>query len=826
MKVKLSTIAISFLLMMSGFFVVVSGEDTGVRVEEHESEPIEIHDWHDLDEVREGLDQNYVLVNDLDNSTNGYEETVLENTIREDTIEIDAGPRKTWDAKDSFDIHYPSEYILNITIVDEEDYIYYFNYNPDEGIITLLEDTNERRIDVIYELDDYTEGWKPIGGNIEDGELKPIEGTQNLEEHTFEGFFNAFVGSFNGNGHEIRDLYINRSFNENIGLFEDIGMDGEIFDIGIVNAEVNGRENVGGLVGNNNGLVKNSYTTGEISGDKSVGGVVGRNLGSINDSYANSDISGYRTLGGLAGVNQGLISNSFSSANVVSYEVELGSIGGLVGTNPGTIRNSYSTGDVIGTTWVGGIAGSNSGTIENTNSTGDVSGDERVGGLVGMNSGGSLVSNSYADGNVMGNERVGGLTGENRGRVNYSHATGEVTGDIRVAGLIGNNYYGTLSNSYTTSNVNGNSYLGGLVGYNHGIVNNSHYNIDEVLINGGNHLTIGGLFEEQFEDWKYNRELHITDYNDTLTVSENYYEISGVDGLYDLLGFADNDEYKFRLIDDIDLSNEKNLYIPYLAAGFDGAGHTVSNLNIDMPFASYLGMFGYLYNGTISNISVVNSDLDGNIHVGGLVGYNHMGEVSNSFTNCDVGGNSRVGGLMGRNWDGKISDSYATGSVTGYENLSYGGLNVGFGGLVGENSGSITHSFAASNVDGVSAVGGLVGHSREGKVENSFWDIKASGEYKSAGGIELTTDEMTGENAAEYMEGFDYDDVWETVLEDDEDVTENGYPILQAIDREDQLRAQSVYHEEEDDDGIPGFTMPLLAIAVVLALVVYYKKRW
>ena len=79
--------------------------------------------------------------------------------------------------------------------------------------------------------------------------------------------------------------------------------------------------------------------------------------------------------------------------------------------------------------------------------------------------------------------------------------------------------------------------------------------------------------------------------------------------------------------------------------------------------------------------------------------------------------------------------------------------------------------------------------------------------------------------STQILDALDYDNIWETVLEDDEDVTENRYPILQVLDREDQLRAQGVYHED-DYDGIPRFTMPLLAIAVVLALVIYYKKRW
>ncbi|MGM0405856.1 MAG: hypothetical protein ACQEQM_06925, partial [Thermoplasmatota archaeon] len=106
------------------------------------------------------------------------------------------------------------------------------------------------------------------------------------------------------------------------------------------------------------------------------------------------------------------------------------------------------------------------------------------------------------------------------------------------------------------------------------------------------------------------------------------------------------------------------------------------------------------------------------------------------------------------------------------------------------------------------------------------WDVEASGLDDSNGGTGLTTDEMAGESAPNNMEGFDFEDSWETVVEDDEDSAEDGYPILQDLDREDQLRAQGIYHEkEDDDDGIPGFTMLLLALATIITMAVYWKKR-
>jgi hypothetical protein len=48
--------------------------------------------------------------------------------------------------------------------------------------------------------------------------------------------------------------------------------------------------------------------------------------------------------------------------------------------------------------------------------------------------------------------------------------------------------------------------------------------------------------------------------------------------------------------------------------------------------------------------------------VGGLVGFNNGGEISNSYATASVSGKNGVGGLVGEN-GGSISNSYATGRV-------------------------------------------------------------------------------------------------------------------------------------------------------------------
>jgi hypothetical protein len=197
--------------------------------------------------------------------------------------------------------------------------------------------------------------------------------------------FSSFTGSFDGQGHEIRDLFINRPIESPVGLFGLAGEGAVIKDVGMVDVTVTGYYYVGGLIGYNNGAVTDSYSTGDVSG---VAGMAG----------------------GLVGRNSGTLSNSYSTASVTSIV----SVGGLVADNwDGTVSNSYSTGSVIGSTCVGGLVAYNYwGTVTDSYSSSSVTGDEEVGGLVGRNYD-STVSNSFWDTETSGQPASAAGTGKN-----------------------------------------------------------------------------------------------------------------------------------------------------------------------------------------------------------------------------------------------------------------------------------------------------------------------------------------------------------------------------------------------------------------------------
>jgi hypothetical protein len=273
--------------------LTLTGAITGCR--DAPAVGFKVRDWNDLAAVKDNLDRNIILMNDLDSTTAGYAEL--------------AGPA------------------------------------ANQGT-----------------------GWQPLGT-----------------------WPDPFTGSFDGQAFEIRDLFIDRPGEDNVGLFSFVSDGATITSIALIDADVTGRSYVGALVGHNHkGDTSNCHSTGSVAGNEHVGGLIGENGGVVTNSYSSAIVNG-------------------------RFEV-----GGLIGENHGTISRCYSEGSATG--------------------------DDYVGGLVGWNR--NAVSNSYSDASVAGQSSVGGLVGQNRGSVSSCYSTGSVTGLQDVGGLIGRNYEGTVSNSF------------------------------------------------------------------------------------------------------------------------------------------------------------------------------------------------------------------------------------------------------------------------------------------------------------------------------------------------------------------------------------------
>jgi len=427
-----------------------------------------------------------------------------------------------------------------------------------------------------------------------------------------------FTGSFDGQGYEIRDLFINCPNCCTVGLFAEVREGGRIEGLGVVNANVTGDLdtvshgcNIAGiLVGANLGTVDNCYCTGSLICEWPAGGVVGENYGIVSNSYYSGNVTSNKAGGGLVGVN--------SESDDYPYP----------GLNTGTVTNSYYNYDEV---LING---------ENIITIGALSGDDfeqwlANGKFLDINerlseeNGYYLINNisdfkqllafgqndtlkfrltddldmatepdfyiPYLAGKFDGNGHKISNLGLNFsfvhsvGLFGYLAPGGKVTqvdvDNINIiasrsaGGLVGYNCEGTVSHSYCTGNVAGGSDVGGLVGLNNGIVNDSYFN-------------------------------------------------GSVTGGSDAGGLVGGNEHSGTVI---------NSYSTGTVTGTRATG----------------GLVGQNWRGTVMN-SYSTGNVAGDFLVGGLVGQNKAyeegeGTITNSYSTGKVTGESAIGGLVGQN---------------------------------------------------------------------------------------------------------------------------------------------------------------------------------
>jgi len=191
---------------------------------------------------------------------------------------------------------------------------------------------------------------------------------------------------------------------------------------------------------------------------------------------------------------------------------------------------------------------------------------------------------------------------------------------------------------------------------------------------------------------------------------EDYADLKAVGTTYGLSAV-------YRLMADIDASasaseNSGAGFVPIgnsstkFTGKFHGAGHLISNLYINRPTTTYVGLFGYASGATIDSLGLAGGSISGYGTVGSLSGYLiSSGAVSDCHSSCQVtGGYYHVGGLIGLVDQSTVSRCHSTGTVS--DTLSF------VGGLIGtiDNYGSVTESFATGSVSGGGCVGGLLGY--------------------------------------------------------------------------------------------------------------------
>ncbi len=235
----------------------------------------------------------------------------------------------------------------------------------------------------------------------------------------------AFVGTLDGQGHTISDLYIDRPEEDEVGLFGTLAI-GSVSNLHL-QAEINGGNFTGGVVG----LIYIAGTISNVSADVEIGGNTGASEFGLPLAGA----------GGLVGATIG--STDFGGIN---------------------ISNSYVTGEL------GGVVGD-----------GGDSDLESVGGLVGFMMDGSSVSNSYSQADIYsapdGGASIGGAVGAmyelSHGTPTlanvYSSGAIDLQDGNEAGGLVAETSHSLINNSFSASSIS----VSGTAGYA-GLIRNSH----------------------------------------------------------------------------------------------------------------------------------------------------------------------------------------------------------------------------------------------------------------------------------------------------------------------------------------------------------------
>jgi hypothetical protein len=598
-----------------------------------------------------------------------------------------------------------------------------------------------------------------------------------------------------------------------------------------VNVVATGND-TGGFMGraSSGSLIERSFATGRVnSSGTRVGGFVGDTSASSIDarfSYATGNVTGagLRVGGFVGNAGSGTISDCYATGNVVG---ESNGVGGFAGGLGGAIIRSYATGSVQGASSVGGFAGIvTSGNITDCSATGNVTsttGSASIGtwesgvagaflGTVEAVSGNFAATTSFASGRVTstattGNVHLGAFVGLVR---NMQQTTGGVY-YVRTLTLTR-----CVSATEFITSAAGSTATVGVLGYR-GIGNvvvsvYSHYRSELRYNNAPYSTTIGAQLAENTTNGTVTGLNLLTTQTDAQLRTQTPYATWNsttiwefTAGQYPVLrpwSVEGNQPAVTRTIttalqlmnignpaapfnynrhDNYVLGNNINLSDGTIPAGtwamytatmatvfqgvLDGNGFTINISGTWRPAASApeaFGIVGRTSFGSFRNITVnlaagaiwghENQDnvgvvvglmlpplifncsvtgtgtVEGRNQVGGLFG--NMAGRSGVVRNCSstvnvVASGDNVGGLIGHSGDTGVWDSWSSGHVTGRDHVG------GFVGQTWTESGGYNRSFATGNVTGRTVVGGFVGH--YGWSGNGFLDCYATGNVTSTG---------------------------------------------------------------------------------------------
>lgn len=544
-----------------------------------------------------------------------------------------------------------------------------------------------------------------------------LENDLDLEGRTWEPFgvgsTNTFAGHFLGNGHTISNFKL-ESTSTCVGFFGRIN-NAEIKDLTLRNFTADGTLYTAGLVGYSDGestKIDNCHTiNGTITGSKSVGSIVGHayQLCSIKDCSSNCNVTATSSLAG-----------------------------GLVGSGKANMEKCFFTGKAkANSSYAGGLIGEcEAGTIEKCYSTGDISADSTAAGLIGNTKNSSIaINNCFALGLVT---TAKGYTGGLFSNDNYGTVT--MTNCYCGAKLTGTNLYGIGPNLYRTTN----SYYDKEIC---GVENTSSDGVDRT--------TLAMTQKNTYQNWDFDTVWDMENEGsypylrgmkkpggiaagELVTIGdgteENPYLIYGIKQLEAISGKPD---CWYSLKKDIDMGGAKWTAIgtsetPF-TGHFLGNGHTISNFRVEESVHDTAeGLFGYVSNGEIRDVTIKDFSMSGNGCIGGIA--SQVCGSDAKIINCHaVDGTIRANYSLAAGIVGSCADNALISGCT--SNCEIVASNTSAGGIQGMGTANLVNcAFTGKVTSECNSAGGILGTCGKGIIEKCYSTGDVYG-YYNAGGI-------------------------------------------------------------------------------------------
>lgn len=464
-----------------------------------------------------------------------------------------------------------------------------------------------------------------------------------------------FRGSLDGTGYEIRNLAV--SGEAPVGLVGMLYDTGQVKRLGVVNAIVVGADawsnhNVAILVGSNDGIVDQCYTSGSVRADAYVGGLVGLNKGKVIDCHSAAVVAGEQGVGGLAGRN--------------AYG--------------GEIRRCHSVGSVHGANDVGGLVGSDAGLVIHCVWDIESSGQTASSGGIGlatlqMMDPHHLGLSGWADDQ---NWRLD--AGKGYPRLAWEGRPGQVIPRPNIDWIEGS---GSRSDPYRLTDLSQLQRIGqASIFWESQLVLANDIDLDGFVWTEA----VLPSFSGQFNGNGFAIE------NATIVGKRN-------------LGFVGALMPTGRL-DHLGVTNANVLgqgdAVGILAGRSNGHLNHCYSSGWVMGEDYVGGLIGYHSDGQLFDCHGT-STVSGNLYVGGLIGQNSDGQLSACHSTSTVMGGEHLGGLIGLNDAGQLNLCRSTSTVVG---------DLYIGGIVGRNEdeGQLTDCHSAGDLVGNRYVGGLIGY--------------------------------------------------------------------------------------------------------------------